>query len=368
MSIIHTAPKERLPIHTKISRFDEALIRGAILREVDRGGQVYFVHNRVQSIQAMANLLVRIVPEISLGVAHGQMDERRLERVMIDFLEGRFKCLVSTMIIEAGLDIPNVNTIIINRADRFGLAQLYQLRGRVGRSDKLAYAYLLIPHLRSITQTARQRLQALEEFTELGSGFQLAMRDLEIRGAGNILGPQQHGFIAAVGFDLYCQLLGEAVNELKGEPSPEVPDPKIDIPVTAFIPDDYVPDGDQKMLLYQRLVKIRDEQDLRDLEEELTDRFGKPPKPVQSLLSLIRVKLLARHLGLGRIVLSDNILSLEFNPDLDSHQTVIKGLISKSPVPLEFQAEDVLIAKATLPAQSDEEVLNVTKNILLHLL
>ncbi|UCE17833.1 MAG: transcription-repair coupling factor [Gemmatimonadota bacterium] len=368
MSIIHTAPKERLPIHTEISQFDEALIRGAILREVDRGGQIYFVHNRVQSIRAMASLLERVVPEVSVRIAHGQMDEKHLERVMIDFLEGRFNCLVSTMIIEAGLDIPNVNTIIINRADRFGLAQLYQLRGRVGRSDKMAYAYLLIPPFRSLTRTARQRLRALEEFTELGSGFQLAMRDLEIRGAGNILGPQQHGFLAAVGFDLYCKLLADAVMEAQGKSPEETPDPKIEISVSAFIPDKYVPDGDQKMMLYQRLAKISDTEEIRDLEEELTDRFGTPPKPVQSLLSVIAVKLLARQVGAGRIVLSDHLLRLEFYPGYDSHQNVIKKLISKSSVPFEFQAEKLLIAKASVAAHNDEEVLSLIKNILLHLL
>ena len=287
---------------------------------------------------------------------------------MIDFLDGRFNCLVSTMIIEAGLDIPNVNTIIINRADRFGLAQLYQLRGRVGRSDKLAYAYLLVPPFRNLTQTARQRLQALEQFTELGSGFQLAMRDLEIRGAGNILGPQQHGFMAAVGFDLYCQLLTDAVKEVKGHASEEKPDPKIEIAVSAFLPDDYIPDPDQKMLLYQRLAKIRVEEDVIEMKEELTDRFGKLPRPVQSLLGIISLKLLGRRLGLERIILSDTVLRLEFPPNHDSHHTVIQKLISKSPIPMEFEAEDHLIAKAKIAARSDEEVLRLAKNTLLQLM
>ena len=366
MSTINTAPKERLPIQTKIVRFNEDLIRAAILREVGRGGQVYFVHNRVQSIHAMAHLLGKIVPEVSLGIAHGQMDERSLERVMSDFLERRFDCLISTMIIEAGLDIPNVNTIIIHRADRFGLAQLYQLRGRVGRSDKSAYAYLLIPPVAHLTETARQRLQALEEFTELGSGFQLAMRDLEIRGAGNILGSQQHGFIAAVGFDLYCTLLSETIKELKGEPVEHISDPKVEIAVEAYIPDEYVRDGEQKMVLYQRLARMTAYEEIHDLEEELKDRFGNLPEPARALLEIISLKTLARQLGLSKVALSDTILSLEFSPSATGRQQ-IEALVSKSPAPLEFEAGEALVAKVNVSGRTDEDILNFAKNVLLHL-
>ena len=366
MSVINTAPKDRLPIQTKIAHFNEALIRAAILREIDRGGQVYFVHNRVQSIQATGNLVQIIVPEVSFGIAHGQMDERRLEGVMIDFLERKFDCLISTMIIEAGLDIPSVNTIVINRADRFGLAQLYQLRGRVGRSDKLAYAYLLVPPGKSLTETARQRLQALEEFTELGSGFQLAVRDLEIRGAGNILGPQQHGFMAAVGFDLYCKLLAETVKKLKGETVEQTTDPKIEIAVDAYIPDEYLGDGEQKMHLYQRLARMSDYQEVIDMEKELKDRFGNLPEPVQTLLEILSLKILAHQLALNRVALSNDTLSLEFSAPSISPER-IQSLVSKSPVPLEFEAEEKLVAKAKITGRNDEEILGFVKNVLLHL-
>jgi transcription-repair coupling factor (superfamily II helicase) len=245
MSVINTPPRDRLAIHTEIAEFDKKLIADAILREVDRGGQVYFVHNRVQTIEAMYRFLMDLVPQIRIAVAHGQMDESLLEKVMLDFLGHKYDLLLVTSIIESGIDIPSVNTIIIDRADRFGLAQLYQLRGRVGRSNLRAYAYLLIPKIKILTQTARKRLRALEQFTQLGSGFHLALRDLEIRGAGNLLGPQQHGFIEEVGFDLYCKLLDEAVKELKGERIERQAEVKMEFDLDIYIPESYVSDSQQ---------------------------------------------------------------------------------------------------------------------------
>ncbi|MDH4222247.1 MAG: transcription-repair coupling factor, partial [candidate division Zixibacteria bacterium] len=234
MSIINTPPKDRLPIQTIVSQFTEELIAEAILRELDRGGQVYFVHNRVESIGSMYNFLRKLLPKIRIGIAHGQMEEKVLEKVMLAFLSGKYDCLLSTNIIESGLDIPDVNTIVINRADRFGLAQLYQLRGRVGRSNHKAYAYLLVPPFGDLNPNARKRVRAIQQYTELGSGFYLALRDLEIRGAGNILGPQQHGFIEEIGFDLYCQLLEEAVKEIKGEEITKVSKVKLEIDLDLF--------------------------------------------------------------------------------------------------------------------------------------
>ncbi|HIL08951.1 MAG TPA: transcription-repair coupling factor, partial [Candidatus Latescibacteria bacterium] len=254
MSVINTPPQDRLPIHTEILAFDETRIAEAIYREVERGGQVYFVHNRVQSIHRLKDYLQDLLPQVRFAVAHGQMPPRELEKIMFDFMERKYDCLVCTMIIESGIDIPSVNTILVNRADTLGLSQLYQIRGRVGRSNERAYAYLLVPKGKKLTKKSRMRLRAIEEFADLGSGFNIAMRDLEIRGAGNLVGAQQHGFIAAVGFDLYCRLLDEAMRDIKGETVPDSPEPDIKIAVSAYIPDDYVPDPDQKMEFYQRLA------------------------------------------------------------------------------------------------------------------
>ncbi|MDP6040743.1 MAG: transcription-repair coupling factor, partial [Candidatus Latescibacteria bacterium] len=253
MSVIQTPPKDRLPIQTEVLPFEEERIAEAILREVDRGGQVYFVHNRVQSMPAMMDFLDRLVPEVRFGMGHGQMPERQLEKVMMDFFDHKYDVLVSTMIVESGLDIPNVNTLIVNRADRLGLAQLYQLRGRVGRSNKRAYAFLFVPSWQALKKPAVRRLRAIEEFSDLGSGFHISMRDMEIRGAGNLLGAQQHGHIAAVGFDLYTRLLDESVRQIKGEDTEPAVEPDVQVSVSSYIPDEYIPDADQKMQFYQRL-------------------------------------------------------------------------------------------------------------------
>ena len=276
--MINTPPQDRLPIHTEIIAFDENRIASAILREVERGGQVYFVHNRIQPIYRLAEYLRELLPQVRFGVAHGQLPARQLEKIMFDFLERRYDCLVSTMIIESGIDIPSVNTILVNRADALGLSQLYQIRGRVGRSNERAFAYLLVPKGKRLAKKSRMRLRAIEEFADLGSGFNVAMRDMEIRGAGNLLGAQQHGFISAVGFDLYCRLLEEAMREIKGETADPEFDPEIEIPATAYISDGYVPDGDQKMEFYQRLAEARRIVDLLAVREEMIDRFGRPPR------------------------------------------------------------------------------------------
>ncbi|HIC94319.1 MAG TPA: transcription-repair coupling factor, partial [Anaerolineae bacterium] len=261
MSTIETPPEERLPVKTHVGEYDEALIRRAILRELDRGGQVYFVHNRVQSIRSVARRLAQLVPEATIAIAHGQMREEELSRVMLDFAAGKIDVLVCTSIIESGLDIPNANTLIVNRADQFGLADLYQLRGRVGRGAVRAYAYFLYDRHRRLTEAARRRLQTILEASELGAGFSIAMRDLEIRGAGDLLGTRQHGHIAAVGFDLYCKLLAQAVQKLKegaegkipSVPSaPLAPSVSIDLPLAAFIPEDYVADPTLRLRLYRR--------------------------------------------------------------------------------------------------------------------
>ncbi|MBM4431134.1 MAG: transcription-repair coupling factor, partial [Chloroflexi bacterium] len=320
MSTIDTPPEERLPVRTQVVKFDEALIRRAILRELNRNGQVYFVHNRVQGIRQIAQRLQRIVPEASIVIGHGQMPEEKLSKVMLDFSSGKYDVLVCTSIIESGLDIPNVNTILINRADQFGLAQLYQLRGRVGRSTVQAYAYLLYDRRQELSKVARQRLEAILEASELGAGFRIAMRDLEIRGAGEILGAQQHGHIAAIGFELYTRLLAQAVEELKkadleAKPTlPEIePSPQIDLPVQAYLPDDYVPDEMLRLKLYQRLANLAREEELDDLRKELEDRFGLLPPSAEDLLYVLRVRLLALRAGVQAISREDSSLVLRLS-------------------------------------------------------
>ncbi len=301
MSVMETPPDARLSIQTEIRPHDDALIRAAILREMDRGGQVYVVHNRVETIERAARRLRSLVPEAQVVVAHGQMPEERLERVMMDFLGGRYNVLICTTIVEIGLDIPQVNTIIVEDAHLMGLAQLYQLRGRVGRADQQAYCYLLYPRAANLTPEAHQRLEAMQEFVELGSGFKLAMRDLEIRGAGNLLGPEQHGHLAAVGFELYSRLLDEAVRELRGQMVEEPPDATIDLGVDAYLPEAFVGDEGQRMAAYRKLAAARSGEEANAIAEELADRFGALPEPAANLIEIVRLRSLAREAGIAAI-------------------------------------------------------------------
>ena len=309
MSTMETPPEQRLPIKTYVSELDDRLVREAVLRELERGGQVYFVHNRVHDIESVAARLRELVPEAEIGIGHGQQHEDELERVMLDFIDGRIDVLVCTTIIESGLDIPNVNTIIIDRADRLGLAQLYQLRGRVGRGAARAYAYLLFDKYRSLSEQAQKRLQAIFEATELGAGFQIAMRDLEIRGAGNLLGAEQSGHIGAVGFDLYTRLLSDAVERLKAlregrtPPVPKTQQPPltIDLPFSAHLPSTYVADLNVRLALYQRMAEVASVEEAEALRQELHDRFGPPPATAQNLLFAVRVRALARKAGVSAV-------------------------------------------------------------------
>ncbi|MBI5117108.1 transcription-repair coupling factor [Candidatus Poribacteria bacterium] len=298
MSVINTAPEDRLAVITVVTEFNDKLIRDAVLREMAREGQVFFVHNRVETIDRMSAFLRRLVPEARLGIAHGQMDERELQSVMLQFLERQIDVLVCTTIIESGLDIPNVNTMLINRADKFGLADLYQLRGRVGRYTRRAYAYLLIPGRQALSEVAQKRLKAIEEFSELGSGFKIALRDLEIRGAGNILGAEQHGDIAAVGFEMYCQLVEEAVAELKGQKPEKLLLPTAEFDVDCFIPDDYVASPAQKLDLYKKIGLAKTEEDIGAIADEIADRYGPLPFETENLLKIARLRVLGAAAGL----------------------------------------------------------------------
>ena len=368
MSVINTPPQDRLPIHTEIFGFDEERIMAALNREIERGGQVYFVHNRVQSIHRLAAYLQELMPHMRFGVAHGQMPPRQLEQIMMDFMHRKYDCLVCTMIIESGIDIPSVNTILVNRADRLGLSQLYQIRGRVGRSKERAYAYLMIPKGKKLTKKSRLRLHAIEEFSDLGSGFNIAMRDMEIRGAGNLLGPQQHGVIAAVGFDLYCRLLDEAVRELKGEAVPDAPEPEVQIAVSAYIPDDYVADPDQKMDFYQRLADARRLVDLLSIEEEMRDRFGRLPQPARSLMYLMEAKVMARQLGLESVQLERDTFRMNFPADRQLERAEIQHMVERSTAQLEFKLDAQFAIEVRVPGRDEIERLEKSRDALREIL
>jgi transcription-repair coupling factor (superfamily II helicase) len=298
LSLIQTPPEDRLPVKTHLHEYDSELVRSAIIRELERGGQVYFVHNRVQGIEKIAQDIRRLVPFARVAVGHGQMNETELEMIMMDFYEGAIDVLVCTTIIESGLDIPNVNTILVNNAHMFGLAQLYQLRGRVGRSHNQAYAYMLYPQHMSISEDAQKRLEVIKEFSHLGAGFQLAMKDLEIRGAGNILGAEQSGCIAAVGFDLYCQILKEAVEERRGiKRERKIDPPVVDLPLNAYIPEDYITNAQVKLEMYRKIADIDKIGKIDELKEEFRDRFGKIPLPLEHLFEAVKIKILAWDIG-----------------------------------------------------------------------
>jgi transcription-repair coupling factor (superfamily II helicase) len=324
ISTIDTPPEERLPVATYVGQHDDHLIRSAILRELDRGGQVYFVHNRVQGIEQVRRRLAQVVPEAKIAIGHGQMDEDKLEKVMVDFVAGRLDVLLCTSIIESGLDIPNANTLIVNRADMFGLAQLYQLRGRVGRGAARAYAYLLYDREARLTDDARKRLETIREATELGMGYSIAMRDLEIRGAGELLGHRQSGHIAAVGFDLYTRLLSRAVEEMravregKAPPPPPISSVTIDLPLAAYLPTDYVADDTLRLQLYRRLGGLSSNDGIAEIEQELQDRFGPLPEPTQALMFQLRVKVLAQKAGASSISLEGGQMVIKSDPLQDA--------------------------------------------------
>ncbi|MCI0407217.1 MAG: DEAD/DEAH box helicase, partial [Acidobacteria bacterium] len=315
LSVIETPPKNRLAIQTHIIPFRAGVIATSLRNEIKRGGQAYFVHNRVESIASMAALLRKLAPEARIAVAHGQMGERDLEKTMLSFLRGEQDVLLSTTIIENGLDIPRVNTILVNRADRFGLSQLYQLRGRVGRSDRRAYAYFLVPPRTALTPVARKRLKALQEFSELGSGFRIAAMDLEIRGAGNFLGAEQHGHIAAVGFETYTRLLERTVQELKGESLlPEVRT-TLNLRIDVRIPDEYLPDFNQRLSLYKAISSAQDRDELERIQSETRDKFGKIPSQGERLFALASLKLLAEKLRVASVDFAAEKVSIRFAAD-----------------------------------------------------
>ncbi len=356
ISNLEQAPAERTAVETRLSRWDDDLIRRAILRELDRGGQVYFVHNRIADIDQLQRRLVGLVPEAEIRVGHGRMAEHDLEQVMLDFVAGRFDVLLATTIVESGLDIPNANTIFIDEAQRYGLADLHQLRGRVGRYNRLAYCYLLVDPRRHVTPEAARRLRSIEEFSHMGAGFAIAMRDLEFRGAGNVLGAQQSGHIAAVGYEHYCELLEAAVRRLQSLPPKLHADVNIDLPGTAFLPDEYVSDQRTKIDLYRRLTRIATQADLQEIVRELEDRFGPPPAPTQHLLAVTELRLEAAVWQLESIHFEkkDQVgyLVLRYT---DSSR--IRQLASRSPGPVRIVDERTAYYPLSREATAPEEII-----------
>ncbi len=328
MSVIETPPRDRLSIQTNVVKFDQAVISSAIRTEMERGGQVYFVHNRVESIYSLGNLITRLVPETRVAVAHGQMGEEELERVMVDFVAHKYDVLLATTIIENGLDIPNANTMIVNRADRYGLSQLYQLRGRVGRSDRRAYAYLLIPPEDSLSPIAKKRLAAIREFSDLGSGFRVAALDLEIRGAGNLLGGEQSGHIEAVGFDMYMKLLEQTIKELKGEEIEDDLRATVNLKVDLRVDETYIPDMNQRLTVYRRMAAVRTEPELDRLMDEVRDRYGPPPDSVLNLAEYASIRLMADRLRVEAIDREGQTIVIKFRPDAKLDPTWLLRVIN----------------------------------------
>jgi transcription-repair coupling factor (superfamily II helicase) len=337
MSIINTPPEFRLPIITFFKpKTDETIIE-AIRRELARGGQVYYVHNRVQDIDYVAEQINLLIPEARVVIAHGQMPEEQLENIMVDFLNRKYDVLICTTIIEIGLDIPNVNTIIIDDAHQFGLSQLYQLRGRVGRSTRRAYAYLLYPSQKSLTDNAKKRLDAIKEFSDLGSGFRLAMRDLEIRGAGNLLGKEQHGFVSDVGFNYYCQLLGESIDQMlqvetagDNRIKEQEIEPEMEVMLESYIPEYYISNSELRISYYQRLSQIKTEKELDDFRRELKDIYGSYPEEVENLFLVIEVKLKLKNQKVHKIRITPRYISIKFRAN-SSFESRIKKVLKNEP-------------------------------------
>ena len=369
MSVLEEAPNDRMPIQTYVMEYNDEMVREAIERECSRQGQVYYVYNRVEDIAEITARIQKLVPEVTVAYAHGQMKEHQLEKIMYDFINGEIDVLVSTTIIETGLDISNVNTMIIHDADRLGLSQLYQLRGRVGRSNRMAYAFLLYRRDKMLKEVAEKRLSAIREFTDLGSGFKIAMRDLEIRGAGNLLGAQQHGHMEAVGYDLYCKMLNEAVKHLKGEMEEETYTTTMDLNVDAFIPDSYIPNEYQKLDIYKRIAAVETEEEMEDMVEELIDRFGDIPKKVETLLEVAGLKALAHSLYVTSVEQKGERFTFVMYEKAKVHPERIPGLLEEFKGALSFKTDTppyfVYEKKSRNKKEKNEDALQVVKNVLI---
>jgi transcription-repair coupling factor (superfamily II helicase) len=365
MSVIETPPEDRYPVQTFVVEHSMPMVREAVRRELARGGQVYYVHNRIEDIDRMANELQEMLPEARVAVAHGRMSEIQLERVMLAFMEGDVDVLVCTTIVESGLDVANANTIIVDNADRLGLAQLYQLRGRVGRSNRVAYAYLTYTKEKVLTEVAEKRLSAIRQFTELGAGFKIAMKDLEIRGAGNLLGPEQSGQIAAVGFDLYCTMLEEAIRERKGEKVTTEEPLSVDVQVKAYIPKTYIEDEGTKIDFYQRINLIAGPKEVESLREELEDRFGVPPEPLENLLRVAAIKAIAKQAKIAAVLQDKNHIKFKMRDDHNLKGSQLMDLVRRYRRQVSFNAASGLEIDVDLQRLEKNQVLEFLKTLTL---
>lgn len=364
MSVLEEAPLERKPVQTYVIEYSEDFIKDAINRELGRGGQVYYLHNQVKNIEDEAMKIQRLVPNARVSFAHGQMSERELEKIMMEFINQEIDVLVCTTIIETGLDIPNANTIIMNDADRMGLSQLYQLRGRVGRSNKMGYAYLMYQKNKVLKEIAEKRLQAIKQFTELGAGFKIAMRDLEIRGAGNLLGAQQHGHMESIGYDLYCKMLSEVVNEEKGEITEEEFETTIEIKINAYIPGGYIPDEVQKLDIYKKIASIHTESEYMDIGEEIEDRYGNIPQSVYNLLDIAMIKAMAHDLYMTLVSENQKIVTFKFKEDAPLNAAVIPEIVAAYRGGMKFVAGKEPMIKIAVQDIPKKELLAYIKNVL----
>lgn len=361
MSCLYEPPQNRLPVQTYVLEYDKEVIKEAITKELERKGQVFYLYNKVETIERKAREISELVPEAKIGFAHGKMSGKELEDIMLDFVNKEIDVLICTTILESGIDIPNANTIIVEDADRLGLAQLYQIRGRVGRSNKQAYAYITYKRDKLINEVAEKRLKAIKEFTEFGSGFKIAMRDLEIRGAGSLIGEMQHGHMDQVGYETYCKLLDEVVKEMKGIEEKEEPDISIDINVSSYIPDDYIENSSQKIEVYQNIALCRNEEDIKNIEEDITDRFGKFPKEVYNLLEIAKIKEKCKEKGIIKVLQKQNNIIFTFEPenfaiDIDKLINLFNNRIKFSPA-----KEPYVTFKLEKPENVIDEILNFLK-------
>lgn len=367
ISIIETPPEDRYPIQTYVVEYNDQLIKDAILRELNRGGQIYFVYNRVENIKEIAAHVSKLVPEAKVGIAHGQMKERELENVVVDFMKKKYDILVATTIIETGMDIQNVNTMIIYDSDKMGLSQLYQLRGRVGRSNKIAYCYLTYKKDKVLTEVAEKRLKAIKEFTELGSGFKIALKDLEIRGAGNMMGSSQHGHMASIGYDLYCKMLEDTIKEKKGELKGESIETAVEIKIDAYIPNNYIKDESQKIEIYKKIASISSYDDYMDIQEELEDRYSNIPSSVQNLMDIAYIRSIAKELGIEEIKEKGEEVLIQFQGMENLNKKMMIGIKTKFNRIISFKFGEKPVLGYKLEKIKKEDLLNKLKEFIIYL-
>ena len=361
MSVIYEPPHNRKPVQTYVLEYDQEVITEAITKEIERDGQVFYLFNQVEGIEKKANEISMLVPEAKVGFAHGKMSGRELEEIMESFINHEINVLVCTTILESGIDIPNANTIIVENADRLGLAQLYQIRGRVGRSDKQAYAYITYKKDKLMTEVAEKRLKAIKEFTEFGSGFKIAMRDLEIRGAGSMLGEMQHGHMEQVGYDTYCKLLDEVIKEMQGIEVVEEQDVQIDLAVSSYIPDNFIENSSQKIEIYQNIALCRTEEELQNVIDEVIDRYGRLPKELENLIDIARIKQLARKANILKIAQRENGIVFYFVKEKIKPE-MVNTLITKYPMLVKFS--NAVEPYVTLRIKENENIIEKAKEFL----